>query len=111
MGFGHALSGEVLRLDGGEWRPVVVAEQRDGFVVRDRRRVFPAGPAPADIPLCFSLPPDRSALFSQHHHAPQPSLSVTSVPGRGVPPQTSGGPCAGGPCAGGAECDRCGERG
>jgi hypothetical protein len=38
MGFEAPLKGEIQRLEDGEWKRVVEAEQRDGYVVRDRRR-------------------------------------------------------------------------
>ncbi len=42
MGFAlPVVSGEVQAVDpeDGEWKPVVVAEERDGFVVKDKRKV------------------------------------------------------------------------
>lgn len=44
----RALTGEVLRLEDGEWRRLIVAERREGFIVRDRRRVFPVTTTPKD---------------------------------------------------------------
>jgi hypothetical protein len=38
MGFEAPLKGEIQRLEDGEWKRVVETEQREGYVVRDRRR-------------------------------------------------------------------------
>jgi hypothetical protein len=39
MGFEAPLKGEILRLEDGVWKRVIETEQREGYVVRDRRRV------------------------------------------------------------------------
>lgn len=61
LGFEQPSRGEVLRLDGQEWRPVVVAEDRDGFVVRDRRRI-PLHQAGGIEPPCAGMGADLSSL-------------------------------------------------
>jgi hypothetical protein len=73
MGFDAPLSGEILTCEAGEWVRVVVAEQRDGFVIRDRRRGradFSQTGAPWTPAPCFSLPPGDPERFSRGGDVP-----------------------------------------